>query len=106
MTALSGELQNAQSERDRLVEERDRTAGKYDAEVYVSLVERQGVLNDERARLDERLRLQREQWAEAEAEVARLGKVQEELVAACAERDELQEVQALLEYLRHVLRDA
>ena len=63
-------------------------------------------MSDERATLNERLRLQREQLAEAQAEVARLGEVQKELVAACAERDELQEVQALLEYLRRVLRDA
>jgi exonuclease SbcC len=63
-------------------------------------------LSAERATLNERLRLQREQLAEAQAEVARLEAVQEELVAACAERDELQEVRALLEYLRRVLREA
>jgi exonuclease SbcC len=74
--------------------------------VYASLVERQGVLSREQAALNERLRLQREQWAQAQAEVARLEKVQGSLVAACAERDELQEVCALLEYLRRVLRDA
>jgi exonuclease SbcC len=104
--ALGTQLEAAQGAHDSLVEARDQVASEYDAEAYASAVERGRALSEERATLDERLRLQRTQLAEAASEVARLQEVQRALTAARAERDALQEVQSLLEYLRHVLRDA
>jgi exonuclease SbcC len=104
--ALDEERNDAQGTYDQLVEECDQVAGTYDPEAHAQLVERHGALSAERATLDERLRLQREQLAEAQAEIARLEGTQAELVASRAEHDELQEVQALLGYLRQVLRDA
>ena len=56
--------------------------------------------------MSERLRLQRSQLDEGQAEIERLTGVQAELDATRAEHAELVEVQALLEHLRHVLRDA
>lgn len=104
--ALESGLEVARREWSRLAAERDKGAAEYDAEAYAHVTASYDNLHKEAATLDERLRQQRKQLAEAQAEVAQLEEVQEELVAACAERDELQEVQALLEYLRHVLRDA
>jgi len=104
--ALNGQLDAAQIERDRLTRERDRVAAGYDAGAYAELVEEHNTLRGEIATLSERLRLQRSQMGEAQAEMERLTGVQDELDAARAERTELAEVQALLEHLRRVLRDA
>ena len=106
VAALGGELEAARDERERLVEERDGVAAGYDAETYAELVGTYTHLRDELATLEERLRQQRGQLAEAQAEIERLTGVQVELAAARAERDELDELLALLEHIRGVLRDA
>jgi exonuclease SbcC len=103
---LNEQLQAAQAERDRLVEERDQVAEEYDAEAYVEVTEIYSTLRDEVATLEERLRQQRNQLAEVRDEVERLTGVQTELVAARTEHEELNELQALLDHLRQVLRDA
>jgi exonuclease SbcC len=106
-TAAMGEkLEVAQVECDRLVEERDRVAAGYDAGDYAELVETYTNLRDELATLEERLRQQRGQLAEAQAKIERLTGVQAELAAARAEHEELNELLALLKHIRGVLRDA
>ena len=105
-TALAGELQAAQAERDRLTGERDRCAAEYDAETYTNLSEQHSALSSQVATLMERVRLQRDQLEEALAEIKRLIGVQGQLGATRAEHVELVEVQILLGHLRQVLRDA
>ena len=105
-TALGERLAAAQVECDRLVEERDRVAAGYDADAYAELVETYTELRDEVATLEERLRQQRGQLAEAQAGIERLTDVQTDLEAARAEHEELNELLALLEHIRGVLRDA
>jgi len=103
---LSEELKVAQTGRGRLIQERDHVAACYDADAYAGLIEEHSTLSREIATLSERLRLQRSQLDEGQAEIERLTSVQAELDATRAEHAELVEVQALLEHLRHVLRDA
>jgi len=106
VAALDEKLAVARGERDCLVEERDTVAAEYDADAYAELVGTYTHLRDELATLEERLRQQRGQRAEAQAEIERLTGVQAELVAARAERDELDQLLVLLEHVRGVLRDA
>jgi exonuclease SbcC len=104
--ALSSEMQEARSVHDRLVQEHSQVAGEYDADAYKELDDVHGSLSTEQATLSERLRLQRGQVEGGQAEIERLEGVGEQLDAANAERDELDEVLILLNHLRHVLRDA
>jgi exonuclease SbcC len=106
VAALSDELETAQAKCDRLSQERDQIAIDYDADAYAKLVEEYSTLSSEIATLNERLRLQRNDVDEGQAEIERLTSVQGELDAARVEHAELVEVQALLEHLRQVLRDA
>jgi exonuclease SbcC len=103
---VSGELATAQAQCGQLVQERDQVAARYDGDAYARLVTRHSALGGELAALTERLRLQRSQLAEGQTEIERLIGVQSALDAAHAERAELVEVQALLGYIRQVLRDA
>jgi exonuclease SbcC len=104
--ALGKELKTAQAECERVVAERDQVAAGYDAEAYVELTKTYRSLQREVAKLEERLYQQRGQLEEAQAEIDRLIGVQAELEATRAEREELGELLALLEYIRQVLRDA
>lgn len=103
---LTAELGTAQAERERLILERERVATDYDAETYAELASSHQVLRDELATLEERLRQQRIQLGEAQAEIDRLIGVEGQLEAACAQHGELTETQTLLGYIRQVLRDA
>lgn len=103
---LGDELAQARGEHTHLLQQCDRAAEQYDADMYAGLVRQCTALSDERATLNERLRLQQAQLEKARAEVTRLAAVQKALDAANAERSEMQEVSALLTYLRHILRDA
>jgi len=104
--ALATELESAQAERERLSQERDEVAAGYDAQAYASLADSYQALRVELATLEERLRQQRAQIEEAQAEIERLSGVQGQLEAARAEHGELTEILSLLAYLRQVLRDA
>jgi exonuclease SbcC len=99
-------LEGAQAERDRIVKERDGVAAEYDVGAYAALVKDYDTLHSEVATLKERLRQQRGQLAEAQAETERLIGVQAELKVARAEHEELNDLLALLEHIRGVLRDA
>jgi exonuclease SbcC len=103
---LTAELGTAQAERGRLNLERDRVAADYDAEAYAELVSSHQALRAELATLEERLRQQRIQLGEAQAEIDRLIGVEGQLAAAFAEHGELTETHTLLGYIRQVLRDA
>ena len=103
---LTAELETAQAERERLVLERDEVAAGYDAQTYATLAGSYQALRDELATLEERLRQQRVQLGEAQAEIERLTSVQGELEAASDEHEELNETLALLSHIRQVLRDA
>ncbi len=106
VAALNDEWKAAHTEWERAVRERDQVAADYDAEAYAQLVEAQTALSSEMATLSERIRLQRDQVDEGQAEIERLVSVQEALDAARVEHAELAEVLALLDCLRQVLRDA
>jgi exonuclease SbcC len=103
---LTVKLGTAQIEQERLLIERDEAAAGYDAQAYAILAESYQALRDELATLEERLRQQRVQLAEAQSEIERLTGVQGQLEAANAEHGELTETLALLGYIRQVLRDA
>jgi DNA repair protein SbcC/Rad50 len=103
---LTAGLETAQTERERLVVERDGVAAGYDAQTYATLAGSYQALRDELVTLEERLRQQRVQLREARAEIERLTGLQGQLKAAHAEHGELTEILALLEHLRRVLRDA
>jgi exonuclease SbcC len=103
---LAAELGTAQAERERLVLERDETTAGYDAGAYTTLAATFQALRDELATLEERLRQQRVQLREAESEIERLAKVGDQLQASRDEHKTLAGIQALLGYLRGVLRDA
>jgi exonuclease SbcC len=103
---VEAQLETAEIARDARRREHDAIAADYDAEAYVDLRAVHDRLQAEVATLAERLRQQRDQETQMRAEIARLEKVEKDLEAACAERDELTAVQALLEYLRQVLREA
>jgi len=106
VAALNDEWKAAHTEWERAVRERDQVAADYDAAAYAELMEAFTVLSSEMATLSERIRLQRDQVDEGQAEIERLVSVQETLDAARVEHAELVEVLALLDYLRQVLRDA
>jgi len=103
---LATELGTAQEEQERLVLERDEVAVSYDAQLYADLIDVYQVLRDELTTLEERLRQQRAQLEEAQAEIELLTGVQGQLEAARAEHGELTETLALLGHIRQVLRDA
>jgi exonuclease SbcC len=104
--ALGEKLEVAQVACDHLIEERDRVAAGYDAGAYAELVETYTGLRDEVATMEERMRQQRGQLAEAQAAIERLTDVRTQREAARAEHEELNELLALLEHIRAVLRDA
>lgn len=106
VVALGQELESARAGRDRIVEERNGVAAEYDAGAYAASVKEYDALHSEVAALGERLRQQRGQLAEAQAEIERLMGVQAELRATRAEHEELNDLLALLEHIRAVLRDA
>jgi len=106
VAVLGQELGAAQAGRDRLVEERDLVAAEYDPDAYVELTKTYTNLRDRVTILEERLRQQRSQLAEAQTEIERLTRVQAELAVARAELGELKELLGLLGHIRGVLRDA
>jgi exonuclease SbcC len=100
------DLEAARAERDRLAGERDQMAAGYDADAYEELTATCDDLRSEVATLEERIRQQRSRFDDLQAEIERLTAVEAELDEARAERDELEDLLSLLEYLRQVLRDA
>ena len=104
--ARDAELRTAAAHRDTQIAARDAVAQQYDRKAYTDLTAQHSALREEWAGLQASLRHQQTQQASVQAGIARLEARQLELDAAQAERDELTEVQALLEYLRQVLRDA
>ena len=104
--ALAVEMQTAQSHFDARRAARDKVKGQYDSEAYAALVIQHGTLRETLAGLEASLQIQQAQQATVKENIERLEEKQRDLDAARAERDELAEVQALLEYLRQVLRDA
>ena len=106
LDALVAEHQAAKIHRDAQIAARDDVARHYDSAAYADLTAQHGALREELAGLDASLRHQQAQQATVQENIARLETVQLDLDAAQAERDELIEVQALLETLRQVLRDA
>lgn len=104
--ALSVELKAAQEEHDDLALERDKVSASYNAQIYADLVDAYQALRDELTTLEERLRQQGAQLAEAQAEIERLTGVQGQMEAAHVECKDLTEALALLGYIRQVLRDA
>jgi exonuclease SbcC len=103
---VKAQLETAKATRDARRQARDAIAAEYDAEAYADLRAAHDRLRAEVATLAERLRQQRDQEAETRAEIARLEAVETDLEAARDERDALTTVQALLEHLRQVLREA
>lgn len=103
---LRDEVNAAQHDRDAFVEARDALAHRYDRVAYAALVTQHSELRETLARLQTGLEHQQAQQARVQQSIARLEARQRELNTAQAERDEHIAVQALLETLRQVLRDA
>jgi exonuclease SbcC len=106
LDAVASELSAAQTYRDAQVAARDAIAHQYDKKSYADLLAQYGTLREELAGLAASLRHQQAQQAAVQETLVGLDAVQRDLTAAQSERDDLTEVQALLETLRQVLRDA
>jgi len=103
---LEKKLADTRAEHRRLVQERDQAAGEYDAEAYSTLVSDHDHLRSDIATLTERLRQWNSQLQETTAEIEHLEEVEGRLAATRTEMEVLNDLLALLRYLRRVLRDA
>ena len=106
LATLRDDVNAAARDRDAQIAARDALAARYDGAAYTAVAQQHSALRETLAGLSAGLHHQQAQQTAVQEAIARLEARQRELDAAQAERDELIEVQSLLETLRQVLRDA
>lgn len=106
LDALNVKLQAAKVYKDEKITARDEVNRQYDREAYADMVTQHGMLREKLAGLEASLGHQEVQLRTVQEAITHLDARQVDLVTTQTEQEELIEVQALLEYLRRVFRDA
>ncbi len=103
---VKAELSDAKQAFEMAHKDREDARIAYDDEAHAEVRDRQVTIREHLAALRERLQQRRDRLSEMEADIAHLQMLASELEDADDERDTLKELQALLGYLRGVLREA
>ena len=104
--ALEEERRQVEEERAQAEAQWQEASAAYDEARHRQVEEEHRRLVGKRASLESALQLRRQRLKEVEAELAELGRMKEKLEEAEREREELQTLARVLEFIRNTLRDA